>query len=485
MLEGLLGGIWNALTPMNLLAGLIGCTLGTIVGILPGLGPTSSIAILLPVTLRFPAAPAMIMMAGIYYGAMYGGSTTAILMNIPGEPSAVPTTYDGYEMAKQGRAGPALAICAIGSFVGGTLSIIALTITGPLIANIMFYFSPADYAGLFMFSLLTMAILSSRSILKGTLMMLIGVLLSTVGCSLSGIPCFTYGFTPLLRGLDLISMVIGLFGIGEIFINLEEEVITIAKAKLGKLMPTFKELRNCVGCMLRSTGLGFFLGLLPGVAPTIASFMAYDIEKRVSKAKANFGKGALEGVCAPETANNATAQAGFIPLMAFGIPPTPALAILLTGFVMYGLSPGPMLFVKHADFVWTLIGAMYIGNIMLLILNLPLVGLWVRITYIPYKILAPIILGLCFIGAYVNRNTMWDVLVALIFGIFGYAAKKLDWPIPPVILGFILGPMFVTALGGALTISGGSIFIFSSPISLSFLLLTLLLVCIKLYFRKH
>jgi len=485
MLEGPLWGIWNAMSPLNLLFGLIGCILGTLVGVLPGLGPASAVALLFPVTISLPPVPAIIMLGGIYYGAMYGGSTTSILMNIPGESSSVPTTFDGYEMAKQGRAGPALAIAAIGSFVGGTLAIMALSFTGPLLASLLFYFTAPDYAGMIFFSLVSLATLSGKSILKGILMVLTGMLLATVGCSLGGIPCFTFGSVKMMGGLDLVSMVVGLFGISEIMVSLEEEVATISRAKLGKLMPTLQEMRNCIGCTLRSTGLGFFLGLLPGMVPTIASFMAYDVEKRVSRNRANFGKGAIEGVCAPEVANNANAQAGYIPMMAFGIPPTPTLAMLLAALMIFGLEPGPLLFTKNADFVWTIIGAMYVGNAILLILNLPLVGLWARIVHIPYKLLAPIILGLCFLGAYAIRDDMFDVAVAVLFGIMGYMAKKFDWPTPPLLLGFILGPKLEGYLRPSLSVSGGSMAIFfTRPISLGFILLTFLLIGIRFYLRK-
>jgi putative tricarboxylic transport membrane protein len=485
MLEGPLGGIWNAMSPLNLLFGLIGCILGTLVGVLPGLGPASAVALLFPVTINLPPVPAIIMLGGIYYGAMYGGSTTSILMNIPGEASSVPTTFDGYQMAKQGRAGPALAISAIGSFVGGTLAIMALSFTGPLLASVVFYFTAPDYAGMMFFSLVSLATLSGRSIIKGILMVLTGMLLATVGCSLGGIPCFTYGSVKMLSGLDLVSMVIGLFGICEIMVGLEAELVTIAQAKVGKLMPSFRELRDCIGCTFRSTGIGFFLGLLPGMVPTISSFLAYDVEKRVSRNKANFGKGAIQGVCAPEVANNANAQAGYIPMMAFGIPPTPTLAMLLAAFVIFGLEPGPLLFTKNADFVWTIIGAMYIGNVILLILNLPLVGLWARIVYIPYRLLAPVILGLCFLGAYAIRTDIFDVAVALFFGIVGYLARKFDWPIPPLLLGFILGPKLEGYLRPSLSMSGGSIAVFfTQPISLGFILLTSLLIALRFYLGK-
>ncbi len=484
-MSDLILGIWHALSPENLMFGFIGCFLGTITGILPGLGPTSSIAILLPITASLPPAPAFIMLSGIYYGAMYGGSSTSILMNIPGEAASVPTTYDGFQMAKQGRAGPALAIAAIGSFIGGTIGILALTITGPLLANIVFLFGPPDYTSIIFFSLISMSVLSGPSVLKGMMMTLMGLLLAIVGLSLNGVPVFTYGSIKLLKGIDLISMIVGLFGVSEIMISLEEEISTIGKQKLGKLLPTLKEFRNCIGCILRATGLGFLLGLLPGIGPTICSFMAYDIELKVSKNRANFGKGAIEGVCAPETANNANAQAGFIPLLVFGIPPTATFAVLLVGLTLHGVEPGPMLFIKQKELLWTVIGGMYIGNVILLILNLPLVGLWAKIIYIPYKMLAPIILGICFLGSYVLRNEILDPVSAVIFGVFGYAARKMDWPIAPVVLGFILGPMFEAALRPTLTLSGGSLSIlFTRPISLIFLMLTVLVITLKLFLLK-
>jgi putative tricarboxylic transport membrane protein len=482
-MTNLLFGIWNALSPENLIFGLIGALLGTITGVLPGLGPTSTIAILLPITASLPAIPAIIMLSGIYYGAQYGGSTTSILMNIPGEASSVPTTYDGYPMAKQGRGGPALAIAALGSFFGGTVGCIALTITGPLLASIAFLFGPPEYAAMLLFSLVSMAVLSGDSILKGLLMTLLGIILSSIGLSLNGVPTFTYGSVTLLKGLDLISIIIGVFGISEVVLSLEEQVKTIGEAKLGKLMPSFRELRNCISCTLRATGIGFFLGLLPGMGPTMSTFMAYDVEKKINKNRANFGKGAIEGVCAPETANNANAQAGFIPLLTFGLPPTPTFAVLLAGLTMHGVEPGPALFIKYPEFIWTVVGGMYVGNVLLLILNLPLVGLWAKIVYIPYKLLAPIILGICFLGTYVLRNEIIDVLIAVIFGGFGYILKKADWPIAPVVLGFLLGPMFEAAMRPTLTLSGGSLAIlFTRPIALMFMSFTMLVVAGKYVF---
>lgn len=485
MSGGLLMGIWNALSPENILFGTIGCLLGTLVGVLPGLGPSATLAILLPIAINLPPAPAIIMMSAIYYGSQYGGSTTSILVNIPGEASSVVTCIDGYPMAKQGRAGPALAISAIGSFVGATIAVSVLAFTGPLLANFAFYFSSPDYAALMFFSLTALAVLSSKSMLKGVLATFVGLLLALVGCSMSGAPIFTYGSIMMMNGLELSSVVVGLFGISEILIGLDEKIRSVAIGKLGRIMISFKEVRDCIGSMLRASGLGFVLGLLPGMIPAITSFVCYDVEKRVSKNSANFGKGAIEGVCAAETANNASTQAGFIPMLTFGIPTGASLAIILGTLIIFGLEPGPYLFIKHADFVWTIIGSMYIANALLLILNLPLVGLWARIPYIPYKLLAPLILGICFVGAYAGRNNIWDVGVALVCGIVGYLAKKFDWPIVPLILGFILGPKFEGYLRTSLTLSKGSISIFfESPISISFILLTSFLVGFKIYLLR-
>jgi len=485
MSDGLLLGIWHSLSPLNLLFGFIGCMLGTIVGVLPGLGPTSAIAILFPITLKLEPTAAIIMLGGIFYGSQYGGSTTSILMNVPGEASSVATCFDGYKMAQQGRAGQALAISAIGSFIGGTIGIIGLTIAAPKLGEVGFYFGPPDYSALFIFSLLSMALLSSSSVLKGILMTLLGMTLSTVGITLGGVPCFTYGSAKLLKGIDLISLIVGLFGISEILIGLQEEVVTIAKSKLGKLMPSLKEFSDCTGAIFRATGLGFFMGLLPGMSGAVITFLSYNLERRISKNRMNFGKGAIEGVCSPETANNAACQAAYIPLMVFGIPASPSLAILLAALTIHGLPPGPTLFLKHTEFFWTIVGAMYVGNVILLILNLPLVGVWARIAYIPYKLLAPIMLGLSLIGTFAIRNDLMDCMIAIIFGVFGYAAKNLNWPTAPLIMGFILGPMLEAALRSTLSISGGSMLILlSRPISLIFVILTIVVVFLKMFFQK-
>ena len=384
----LLTGFADALTWTNLLWALVGCLVGTLIGVLPGIGPSAGIAILLPMTTMIPPTSGIIMMAAIYYGAMYGGSTTAIVVNIPGEASSVPTCIDGYEMAKQGRAGAALGISAISSFVAGTLGLVGLTFFAPLLANFALAFGPPEYFALMFMGLSLVISLSGRALLKGMIATSIGLLSSLIGQNpLTGAARLTFGVVDLMAGLNFISIIIGLFAVSEVMINVEQAAAHIYGTKFHGWMPTWAEIRQCAGTMLRSSGIGFFLGLLPGCAPAVTTFIAYDVEKRVSKTPERFGKGAIEGVAAPEGANNATSSAGFVPLFAFGLPTGPALAVLMGGLMMYGLQPGPMLFQTNPKFVWAVIASMYIGNVMLLVLNLPLVGFWARIALIPFPVL--------------------------------------------------------------------------------------------------
>ena len=456
----LLYGLANSLTTTNLFFCFVGVLLGTIVGVLPGLGPASTIAILLPLTMHLDPTASIIMLSGLYYGAMYGGSTTSILVNIPGEAASVVTTLDGFKMTQQGRAGQALWIAAVGSFVAGTFGAVVLSFVGPGIAKYALKFGPPEYVGLLLFSL-TMLITLSPSLLKGLTAGVMGMVLATVGLDpLTGTARLNFGLTGMMRGLELVPVIVGLFGIGEILLAAEAGAQNIYQGKLGKMMPERREMKQGLWASVRGTLIGFFPGLIPGMVPALTSFMAYDAEKRISKDPDKFGKGAIEGVAAPEAANNATAMAGFIPLMTLGIPTGPSLAIILAALMMYGLQPGPMLFVQNKEFVWTVIGSMFIGNVLLLILNLPLVGLWARISLIPYKVLGPIILAVCLVGAYSPRNTMFDVWVALIFGLIGFVMKKKQWPLAPLILGFILGDMFEGSLRQSLSMSGGSLAIF-------------------------
>ena len=470
----LLQGFSIALTWQNLFWALFGSMIGTLVGVLPGIGPSSGIAILLPLTTFLPPTSAIIMMAAIYYGAMYGGSTTAIVVNIPGEASSVPTALDGYEMAKQGNAGPALAIAAISSFVAGTLSLIGLTFFAPVCAGFALAFGPPEYFALMLMGLSLVISLSGRALLKGLISMSLGLLAALIGQNpLTGAARLTFGSVELMAGINFISVIVGVFAISEVMLNIEAEAEAISLVGIRNLMPTWDDIKRCTGAMLRSTAVGFFLGLLPGCAPSVTTFVAYDLEKRVAKDPDRFGKGAIEGVAAPEGANNATSTAGFIPLFSFGLPTAPSMAVLLGGLMMYGLQPGPMLFKNNPQFVWAVIASMYIGNVMLLVLNLPLVGLWARIAVVPFPILAPIIVFCSVLGTYSIRFIMFDVWVMLIFGLVGYFMRKLGFPIAPLVLASVLAQMLETSLQQALLISRGSpLIFFTRPISLAFMVLS-------------
>jgi len=466
----LLQGFATALSLQNLFWALAGCFIGTLVGVLPGIGPASGIAILLPLTTVLPPTSAIIMMAAIYYGAMYGGSTTAIVVNIPGEASSVPTAIDGYEMAKQGKAGPALAISAISSFVAGTLGLVGLTFFAPLLADVAVAFGPPEYFALMFMALTLIISLSGRALLKGIIAMSIGLMTALIGQDpLTGAARLTFGFPKLLAGIDFISVIVGLFAISEVMVNVEQRVSAISQ-KIGNWMPVWSDVKQCIGTMIRSSGVGFFLGLLPGVTPSITTFVAYDIEKRLSKTPELFGKGAIQGVAAPEGANNATSSAGFVPLFSFGIPTAPSMAVLLGGLMMYGLQPGPMLFKENPQFVWTIIASMYIGNVMLVVLNLPLVGMWARICVIPFYILGPLIVFFSVLGTYSIRFLAFDVWIMFLFGGIGYLMRKLGYPIAPMVLATVIAQMMETSLGQSLLMSQGSpLILFTRPISAVFM----------------
>jgi putative tricarboxylic transport membrane protein len=472
----LLQGFATALTLQNLFWALFGCFIGTLVGVLPGIGPVSGIAILLPLTTVLPPTSAIIMMAAIYYGAMYGGSTTAIVVNIPGEASSVPTAMDGYVMAKQGKAGPALAISAIASFAAGTLSVIALTFFAPMLAEFAVVFGPPEYFALMFMGLSLVISLSGRALLKGVISMALGLTAALVGQDpLTGATRLTFGTVTLNAGVDFISVIVGLFAISEVMINVEQRIAAITDMEIKHWMPTWADLKRCLGTMLRASGVGFFLGLLPGCAPSVTAFVAYDVEKRFSKHPEMFGKGAIEGVAAAEASNNATSTAGFVPLFSFGLPTAPSMAVLLGGLMMYGLQPGPMLFAQNPQFVWAVIASMYIGNVMLLILNLPLVGMWARIVNVPFYILGPLIVFCAVVGTYSIRFQPFDVWVMLLFGVIGYFMRKLGFPVAPMVLASVLAQMLETALGQSLLISQGSPMIFfTRPISAAFMALAVL-----------
>lgn len=437
----LLNGLMLVFTPEYMAYSFIGCLLGTLVGVLPGVGAASAVVILFPFVTFLPPTGMIITMAAIYYGAQYGGSTTAILVNVPGEVSSMVTAIDGYEMTKQGRPGPALAMAAVASFVAGIAGALMVSLIGPSVARLALLFGPAEYLGLGLFSLTAVTALSGSSLIRGVLVTMFGMLLASVGFDdSSGIPRLTFGFTSLLQGFDLVPVMIGLFGIGEVLSSLSEQSSPVT-TRIGKLMPSRDEMRVGLAAAGRATGICLVLGLLPGMMPSIGSFISYSIERYRSRSPQRFGRGAIEGVASSEAANNATAMANLIPLLGLGIPTGPTMALMLAAFTLYGIVPGPLLFTQQATLVWALIASFFIGNVILLILNLPLVGLWVRLATIPYPILAPIILVICLVGAYSTRNTMFDVWVCLLFGMLGWAMRARGWPLAPLVLAFVLGPM--------------------------------------------
>jgi putative tricarboxylic transport membrane protein len=450
----LLNGLLAVMTPEYLAYSFVGCLLGTLVGVLPGVGAASAVAILFPFTTVLPPTGMIITMAAIYYGAQYGGSTTAILVNVPGEVSSMVTALDGYEMTKRGKAGPALAMAAIASFLAGIAGAVMVALVGPSVARLALLFGPAEYLGLGLFSLTAIAALAGASLLRAVLVALFGMLLVSVGFDdSSGLPRLTFGQPALLQGFDLVPVMIGLFGIGEVLSSLQEAAGPAITNRIGKLMPDPDEMRAGLAAAARATGISLILGLLPGMMPSIGSFLSYSVERYRSREPQRFGKGAIEGVASAEAANNATAMANLIPLLGLGIPTGPTMALMLAAFTMYGIVPGPLLFTQQANLVWALIGSFFIGNVILLILNLPLVGFWVRLSTIPYPILAPIILAICTVGAYSTRSSMFDVWTCTLFGLLGWIMKARGWPIAPLVLAFVLGPMIERAGRQVLAIS--------------------------------
>lgn len=486
-LSMLLDGFAHAVTPVNLLMAVLGSLIGTFVGVLPGLGPTSAIAILLPLTAMLEPTQAIIMLAGIYYGAMYGGSTTAILLNIPGEVSSVPTCLDGYPLAVHGRGGPALGIAAVSSFVAGVLGVIGLVFFAPFLADQALKFGPPELFAIMFLTLTVMAGLTGGSALKSVIMGLTGFLLAMVGLGPnSGMYRFQFGSSSLAGGFDMVSIIIGLFAVTEVLKGINEKKTAVSSANIGSVYPRCQDLRQSAGAMMSGSVLGFFMGLLPGCSAAITSFLSYDLVKKFSKRRHLFGKGAIEGVAAPEAANNATSSAGFVPLFSLGIPASPPLAVLLASLMIYGLTPGPTLFTEKQGFVWTVIASMFIGNVMLLVLNLPLVGLWAKLTRVPYGILGPAILLLSVIGAYTVRNRLFDVVVAILFGIVGYLLHKFDWPPMPLVLCFILGPLMEQSFNQSMEMSGGNAAIFlSRPISLTLILVSLAMIIVSFLLARR
>ncbi len=482
-LIGLFYGLKIAFQPGNLFFCFLGCFVGTLVGVLPGIGPGGALALLLPITFYLPPSTAIIMLAGIYYGAMYGGSTTSILINIPGEAASVITCLDGYQMARQGRAGPALGIAAIGSFIAGTLSLFGLMFLAPPFANFALKFSSPEYVSLIFCGLILVSYLGSGSKIKAFMMGTFGLLIGTIGTDpIEGMDRFSLGIYYLMDGVGLIPVIMGLFGISEILINLEEEEFrSILKEKIKNLLPTLGDWTHSAWPILRGTVLGFFIGIIPGGNTVIASTMSYALEKRISKHPEKFGTGIIEGVAGPESANNSGPSGSFIPLLSLGIPTNSTMALLLASLMIHGVSPGPFLINQHPDIFWSVIASMYIGNLMLLALNLPLVGLWVQILKIPYSYFFPIIFLFCLLGSYSIATTVFDIGVMIFFGIIGFLMRKFDYEAAPFILAFILGPMFEEHFRRSLVLSYGSFLIFfERPISFAFLMVAIVLLAFAL-----
>jgi len=488
-LLGLMNGFKIALTLSNLFYCFVGVFIGTLIGVLPGIGPTGAMAMLFPVTFAMSPVSAIIMLAGIYYGAMYGGSTTSILVNIPGESASVVTCLDGYQMARQGRAGPALGISAFGSFIAGTFGVILLVFFVLPLSKVALKFGPPEYFSLLSASLILLTYLVRGSVFKAIVMALFGLILSTVGLDMiEGTGRLTFGLAFLEDGIGLVPLAMGLFGISEVLSNLELSMDrTIFKAKIKNLLPNRQDWKRSAGPIARGSILGFFLGLIPGGGGVIASFISYALEKKLSKHPESFGRGAIEGVAGPESANNSGAAGSFVPLLALGIPTNVVMALLLGGYMIHGVTPGPLLISKSPDLFWGVISSMYIGNVMLLVLNLPLIGIWVKILKVPYPILMPLILFFCLIGSYSLNNNILDVIVMIIFGIVGYILRKFDYEPAPFLLAFILGPLLETNLRQSLIMSDGSFYIFlKRPISaVALIIMALLLISTGFsYYKK-
>jgi putative tricarboxylic transport membrane protein len=473
-------GFAVALLPVNLFYCFIGVFVGTLIGVLPGIGPTAGCAILIPVTFGMNPTTAMIMLAGIYYGAMYGGSTTSILINVPGESASVMTAVDGYQMARQGRAGAALGMSAFGSFIAGTAGVLGLMLIAGPIVKVALAFGPPEYFALMLLGLSTITRLAGKTLFKGLCMGFLGMLIGTVGLDpIAGVPRYTFGRTYLLDGIDFVTVAMGLFALGEIFTNLEGPLnVEVYSKKIGSLLPTLREWADCKWTLVRSTVIGFLVGALPGAGTTLAAFIAYAVEKKVSKHPERFGQGAIEGVCASESANNSGVSGALMPLLTLGIPSSSTTAVMMGALMMYGLRPGPLLSIENPEFFWGLITSMYIGNVMLLILNLPLIGIWIKIIRIPYPILIPLILVFVLVGAYTVGGAISDLWIMLGFGVIGYLMRKFDYPAVPLLLALVLGPMMEKNLKTSLAISQGSVAIFfQRPISLTLLILVILSVC--------
>jgi len=483
MLDNLITGFSIALSWSNLAYCFLGVLVGTLIGVLPGIGPGATISLLLPITLHLNPTSAIIMLSGIFYGAMYGGSTTSILVNLPGEASSVVTCIDGYQMARQGRAGPALGIACFGSFIAGTFSVLGLMFAAPALAKVALKFGPPEYFSLMFLAFSILIYLSSGSPLKAVIISAVGVFLGTIGADfIVGTPRFNYGSLTLLDGVGLVPVVMGLFGIADVMESLEGRLrkMTVVQSKFKNLFPTLQDWENSIGPISRGTVLGFLLGLLPGGGAIIASFVSYAVEKRIAKHPEQFGHGAIQGVAGPEAANNAGVGGNFIPLMALGIPCTVASALILGALMMHGIRVGPMLMQEYPDLFWGVVASMYLGNTMLLVLNLPMIGLWVRILSIPYRILFPLILLFCLIGVYSLNKNIWDIVVMVIFGIVGYLMRKFKYEASPFVFALVLSAIMENSFRQSLLMSEGSFCIFfTRPISCALMIAGFLLFSLQ------
>ncbi|MFC7686642.1 tripartite tricarboxylate transporter permease [Ureibacillus sp. GCM10028918] len=488
----LMGGFAEALTWTNLFYCFIGVTFGMFIGVLPGLGPTAGTAILLPLTFSLEPISAIIMLAGIYYGSMYGGTITSVLINTPGEAASLVTCFDGHPLAKQGRAGVALGISAIGSFIGGCVAIIGLILLGPTLSKFALNFGPPEFFALVFMGMSLLIGLMGKSLIKGLIAALFGLMIAFIGIDQStGIMRFTFGQTNLASGIDFICVAMGLYGLSELFISAEERMGKKAEqpAKIERLLPRKDEWKPTLNSIGRGSILGFLIGLIPGTNSVIPTVLSYSMEKKVAKDPSRFGKGALEGVAGPETANNAYSGGALIPLFTLGIPSSPTIAVLLGALIMHGLTPGPTLFQKEPEFVWAIIASLFIGNAILLLLNLPLANVWAKITMVPFKILFPVIMMIIIVGTYSLNNSLYDVGIMFVFGIIGYLLKKVDIPLAPIILAFVLGKILESTLIQSLTIFNGNILgFFTRPISgtiLTISIIAIIITALPVFKRKN
>ncbi|HUP96809.1 MAG TPA: tripartite tricarboxylate transporter permease [Usitatibacter sp.] len=481
LFQNLLLGFGVALTLNNIMYCFIGVMLGTLIGVLPGIGPIATISMLLPATFVLPPVSALIMLAGIYYGASYGGSTTAILVNLPGEVSSVVTCLDGYQMARQGNAGKALGVAALGSFFAGTVATMLIAAFAPPLAELALKFGPADYFSLMVLGLIAAVVLAHGSLIKAIAMIVLGLLIGLIGTDVnSGVARYSFGLPELIDGIGIGTIAMGTFGFSEIIRNLEQgEKREVFVKNITGLLPNWQDIKQCAMPVLRGTAIGSFLGILPGGGPVLGSFSAYTLEKKVSKDPSRFGKGAIEGVAAPESANNAASQTSFIPLLTLGIPSNPVMALMIGAMIIHGIQPGPQIMTAKPDLFWGMIASMWVGNLLLVVLNLPLIGMWVKLLTVQYRFLYPAILLFCCIGVYSISNAPMDVLMAALFGFIGYTFIKLEMEPAPLLLGFVLGPMMEENLRRALLLSRGDPAVFvTRPISATLLVISVILIVI-------